>query len=103
MNKPSNNQRIAILRIVSIVASAWHLTAEMLLRDKRVKTINVPRQVAMLLVRRLVVGASWNDIGSVLRRDHSTLIKGVRKAETMMNADPMLAAKVAEIQTMVLK
>jgi chromosomal replication initiation ATPase DnaA len=42
-------------------------------------------------------GHSYKTIGKFLRRDHSTIMHGVRAAEAMMAADPGYAAKVAEL------
>lgn len=65
----------------------------------RYRSVARPRQIAMFLMRELCPHLSYPGIGRVMgRRDHTTVMHGVRKIEELLLTDPDLAADVDQIR-----
>ena len=76
------------------VAEAWNVSPEALQSPRRTKTLTVPRQVAMYLIKDLF-DLSLVEIGRLFGgRDHSTVIHSVAKVEEDLAANPELATRV---------
>ncbi len=81
--------------ITATVAAAHGVTLEELTGEgRRDATV---RHLAMLLCRRLT-GASYQQIGRAFRRDHSSVIYGLRSAEARVHAEPAFAADLARLE-----
>jgi chromosomal replication initiator protein len=77
-----------------LVAEAWNVSPEALQSPRRTKTLTVPRQVAMYLIKDLF-DLSLVEIGRLFGgRDHSTVIHSVSKVEEDLAANPELAKRV---------
>ncbi|MEM4657987.1 MAG: chromosomal replication initiator protein DnaA [Candidatus Methanosuratincola sp.] len=82
------SKAISIEAIQKQVAAFFGVKVQELKSDKKLKTIAVPRQIAMYLARRYT-GSSFPEIGDKFGgKDHSTVIHAVRKIEAMVEADP---------------
>ncbi|MGH7585463.1 MAG: chromosomal replication initiator protein DnaA [Gemmatimonadales bacterium] len=74
-------------RVQEVVARRWGVTPEGLRSKARIKTLTVPRQIAMYLARELLqmqlveIGQSFGG------RDHSTVIHSVDKVQRQMARD----------------
>lgn len=85
-------------RITRTVAGAFRVKAKDLLGASRLRTVLLPRQVAMYLGRVVaklpltVIGAHFGG------RDHTTVINAVRKIEAAMATDAELAGRVQELR-----
>jgi chromosomal replication initiator protein len=81
------------------VAREWGVTAEGLRSKTRTKTLTVPRQVAMYLMRELL-GMQLVEIGTTFGgRDHSTVIHSLERVGEMMAADPLFAERVKRLHS----
>ncbi len=75
-------------RIQTIVAAEWGVTPEGLRSKTRTKTLTIPRQAAMLLCRQML-GLQLVEIGICFgKRDHSTVIHSIDRAEDLYVNDP---------------
>jgi chromosomal replication initiator protein len=74
-------------RVQEVVARRWGVTPEGLRSKARIKTLTVPRQVAMYLARELLQ-MQLVEIGHAFGgRDHSTVIHSVDKVNKLMSRD----------------
>ncbi len=74
-------------RIQEVVARRWGVTPDGLRSKARIKTLTVPRQIAMYLARD-VLEMQLVEIGQAFGgRDHSTVIHSVDKVERQMSRD----------------
>jgi chromosomal replication initiator protein len=83
--------------IVRRVATAFGVSAKDMLGPTRLRSVMVPRQVAMLLVRELC-GLSLPRIGAVFGRDHTTVLHSLRKVSADITADERLAGRVRQLR-----
>jgi chromosomal replication initiator protein len=85
-------------QILNTVAKAFNLTNEELLSRNRSKSIALPRQVAMYLLRE-VGNASLPQIGEQLGgRDHTTVMYACEKVADMIERDDMFRRQVFQIR-----
>lgn len=85
--------RLTVKRIQDIVSSFYHITPHEMTSARRAKEVARPRQVAMYLARELTP-KSLPDIGRLFNRDHTTVLHGVRKIESLMAQDVDFAVDV---------
>jgi chromosomal replication initiator protein len=79
---------ITPLRIQEIVAAEWGVTPEGLRSKSRTKLLTIPRQAAMSLCRELL-GLQLVEIGQQFgKRDHSTVIHSLERAQDLLKTDP---------------
>lgn len=91
--------KISAQQVINAVAADVGLLPSALLSKARYRSIARPRQIAMLLTRRLCPHLSYPDIGRRLGgRDHTTVLHGVRKVLALMPLDPELKAQVERIE-----
>lgn len=81
-------------RIVALVSEQFSIKAEALFGQRRTRSVALPRQVAMYLLRQLTE-LSLVDIGRVFGgRDHSTVIYACEKVGTMVATDNEFAERI---------
>jgi chromosomal replication initiator protein len=83
--------------IMKRVAAAFAITETELLGTSRLRTVLVPRQIAMYLARE-VAGLSLPRIGAAFGRDHTTVLHACRKIEAELEADERLKATVRQLR-----
>ena len=85
---PSNPRTMPTIdRIQDVVARRWGVTAEQLRSKARIKTLVIPRQIAMYLARD-ILQMQLIEIGQAFGgRDHSTVIHSVDKVQRQMSRD----------------
>lgn len=90
------------LRSVARAAcAAWDVTLPQLLSERRDAALVEARQAAWLLARELTT-ASLPAIGRAFRRDHSTVLHGLRRAAARLAApDPEFRARLAAARALV--
>ena len=89
----------SIARVVDAVAADFGLPSAVMLSARCDRAVSLPRQAAMALARRLT-GHSLPMIGRAIgRRDHTTILYGIRRIEAAEAKDPALAARLAAIAT----
>jgi len=85
-------------RIVSRVAAAYQVKPKEVLGPSRLRTVLLPRQVAMALARDLTQ-LPLAEIGKHFGgRDHSTVLHAVRKIEALAGTDATLAGRLKELR-----
>jgi chromosomal replication initiator protein len=86
--------RPTINRVQEVVARRWGVTPEGLRSKARIKTLTVPRQIAMYLARELLQ-MQLVEIGHAFGgRDHSTVIHSVDKVQRQMQRDRSFRERV---------
>ncbi|MCK4807243.1 MAG: chromosomal replication initiator protein DnaA, partial [Candidatus Aegiribacteria sp.] len=92
------SRRLTPGNIASIVAECFDVSPSQLKGKQRKRSILVPRQVAMSLIRELT-SISLMDIGSFFSgRDHSTVLNSIYRIEELKEKDPELEKKINEIR-----
>ena len=81
-------------RVQEVVARRWGVTPEGLRSKARIKTLTVPRQIAMYLARDLLQ-MQLVEIGQAFGgRDHSTVIHSVDKVQRQISKDRSLRERI---------
>ncbi|WP_439622220.1 DnaA/Hda family protein [Gemmata sp.] len=83
--------------IIKRVIAAFGITERALLGPSRLRSVLVPRQVAMYLARELV-GLSLPRIGAAFGRDHTTVLHACRKIEGAVKQDAALDSRVRQLR-----
>ena len=85
---------IAISTIQAHVAASFGIGRIDMISERRARAVARPRQVAMYLARHLT-GQSLPAIGRAFgKRDHTTILAGVRRVESLLEADADFYAMV---------
>ncbi|MFU1721781.1 helix-turn-helix domain-containing protein, partial [Bacillus velezensis] len=93
---------LSILQIQEEVAKYYHIQLKDLKGKKRVKSIVVPRQIAMYLARELTdnslpkIGAEFGG------KDHTTVIHAHEKIQQLMDSSVSMQNEVSEIKNFLL-
>lgn len=89
---------VSLERICRMTAETYNVSYTDLMKKKgREKSILVPRQVAMYLIRELI-GASYQDIGhTFLDMHHSTVMNAIKSVENRMHKDPDFHKQVTSL------
>lgn len=83
-----------IEKVQEVVARRWGVTPEGLRSKARIKTLTVPRQIAMFLARELLQ-MQLVEIGQAFGgRDHSTVIHSVDKVQSQLSRDRQFRERV---------
>lgn len=88
--------RLNFRLILTAVAEYYNIGIADLKGQSRKQNITVPRQVAMFLARKWLT-VSTNQIGRDINRDHSTVINGCRKIESII-ADEKIKVAIETIE-----
>ena len=89
---------ITVEMIQKHVAEHFRIKVSELKSDKRIKTLVVPRQIAIYICRELTK-ASYPEIGEKFGgKDHSTIIHSVKKIEKQMAGDAEFKGTVEDIK-----
>ncbi|HJU69981.1 MAG TPA: chromosomal replication initiator protein DnaA [Gemmatimonadaceae bacterium] len=95
----STQTTLSVPTIQSTVAKEWGVTVDGLRSKVRTKTLTVPRQVAMFLIRDLL-GLQLVEIGIAFGgRDHSTVIHSLERVQEELKADTAFQAKVQRVRS----
>jgi chromosomal replication initiator protein len=85
-------------RITRTVAQAFRVQVKDVVGASRLRTVLIPRQVAMFLARE-VAKLPLTEIGKHFGgRDHTTVMNAVRKIEATLTSDAELAGRVQELR-----
>ena len=91
-------REITIEMIQKHVAEHFRIKVSEMKSDKRIKTLVVPRQIAIYICRELTK-ASYPEIGDKFGgKDHSTIIHSVKKIEKQMAGDAEFKGTVEDIK-----
>jgi chromosomal replication initiation ATPase DnaA len=89
----------AIPEIVRVVCSVFGVSVHDIYSDRRPKKLADPRCAIALLAREMTPH-SYPQIGTVMRRDHSTVMWSVQRAHALMLTDPAFMACVQAARAM---
>ena len=96
----SETRKVKIEDIQKIVAKHFNVSKADLLSSRRTRTVVRPRQIAMYLAKQLTP-RSLPEIGRRFGgRDHTTVLHAVRKVESLMSEDTLIADDVATLKRM---
>lgn len=96
----SEPRKVKIEDIQKIVAKHFNVSRADLLSARRTRTVVRPRQIAMYLAKQLTP-RSLPEIGRRFGgRDHTTVLHAVRKVESLMKDDTMIADDVTTLKRM---
>jgi len=91
---PRQGSLPTIERVQEVVARRWGVTPEGLRSKARIKTLTVPRQIAMFLAREMLQ-MQLVEIGQAFGgRDHSTVIHSVDKVQSQLQRDRQFKDRV---------
>jgi chromosomal replication initiator protein len=92
--RPVELKRVRIEEIQRIVARHYNVSRSDLLSSRRTANVVRPRQIAMYLAKTLTL-RSLPEIGRRFGgRDHTTVLHAVRKIESLIGVDNILAAEI---------
>ncbi len=95
---PDKPHEVTIQMIVEVVCDHYGISIEQMLSANRSKDISDPRMIAMYLARELT-NASQQQIGAFLgKRDHATVIHGIKKIEQRIKEDETLNSQIELIK-----
>ena len=94
----ANDRKVTVEEIQRKVSDYYHIRLSDLLGPKRVRTFARPRQVAMYLAKTMT-SRSLPDIGRRFgKRDHTTVMHGVRKIEELSQTDSQIADDIENLR-----
>lgn len=85
-----------IADVIRETARAYGMTEDDLTGPRRSRRYAWPRHIAMMVARHHTC-RSWDRIGKVFNRDHSSIIHGVRRATQRCATHPRTNAKAQRI------
>ena len=94
-----NPSSLSIFTIQQAVAKEWGVTVDGLRSKTRTKTLTIPRQIAMYLIRELL-STQLVEIGNAFGgRDHSTVIHSLEKVQEDLLESPELKKRINRIRS----
>ena len=98
---PSNNKEVTGEYIIKVVAEHFDVTVDDITSKKRNSEFVEPRQVVMFLCKSMT-NNSLTNIGKLLnKKDHTTIIHGIRKIEDEMKVNEELRNKINIIKNII--
>ena len=92
--KPDTKREVTLDTIINVVAREYNVTYDEITSKSRNAEYVMPRQVVMYLSRRLL-DISLDDIAKALgKKDHTTIIHGIKKIETDIKSKKDFKEKV---------
>lgn len=93
---PKEEKQLSIDKIISQVAKYYQITVDDIKGKKRVKTIAMPRQIAMYLSRELT-DMSYPKIGEAFDRNHTTVIHAYELIDSRQKTDIKLERDLKDL------
>ncbi len=94
---PNNIRKLSPEFIIEIVSSYYSITKEDIMSNKRKRQFALPRQIVMFLCRQ-DINLTYQEIGKIFDKDHSTVMHSCSKIETEMNENSKLNLEIQEIR-----
>lgn len=95
---PDTPMEITPSFIVKVVAEHFGITQEDIISKKRNSEFVIPRQICMYMIREYTT-TSLESIAKMLnKKDHTTIMHGVKKIESEMNTNPDIKNKIEIIK-----
>ncbi len=89
--------KLTLEMVLRVAADFFDVTLAELVGRNRSAKIALPRQVVMYVMRE-EVGASLQQIGNALQRDHTTVMHGIERIAREMDGDAQLAQSVSSLR-----
>lgn len=84
--------------VIREVCQFYNITIKEIKGQRRLKPLVLPRQICMYLLRE-INGLGLQNIGELLgRKDHTTIIHGINKIETLLKEEPQYKTHIDEIK-----
>ncbi|MCX7770531.1 MAG: chromosomal replication initiator protein DnaA [Proteobacteria bacterium] len=100
---PQEETTISVEQIQKTVSEYFQIKITDLKSQKKLKTISIPRQIAIFLSRKYTQ-LSLNDIGNKFGgKDHSTIIHSINKIKKMLDNDNSIKKHIDNIEKMLTK
>jgi chromosomal replication initiator protein len=97
---PEDGSNFTIESIQNAVAKHYRLRVQDLKSTTRIRTIALPRQIAMFLIRKYT-GIGFKEIGHYFGgKDHTTILHACTKIESNLETDPLIREAVESIQNL---
>jgi chromosomal replication initiator protein len=97
---PKKKQTVSVANPESIIdtfARLYDVTYDDLIGASRKKSLNLPRQLAMYVIKKKFT-LPYEDIGNIFnKRNHATIMYACKKVEDILQENRKLAAEVSEI------
>ena len=87
---------ISTEKIQQTCCDVFDITLEQMLSKKRSRHLTEPRQLAQFIIRDLYF-VTWQKIGKLFNRDHSTVMHSYGTIQLLLSYDRMLIKKFKEI------
>ena len=84
---------VDVARVVAVVAGRFDVDPVALTGPGQERRVSLPRQIAMYLCRERL-GLSFPEIGRLFRRDHSTVMHGVRHVAELITTNPLTQSQL---------
>lgn len=95
---PLTDKHVSVNAILSCVADFYQIPMVDMLSPRRTATMVRARHIAMYLARNLT-SKSFPQIGRLMgRRDHTTILHGVKVIESRLTVEPGLVLEIAELR-----
>ncbi len=102
MHEPQKNS-VILSTVAKHVALFFKITIQELKSQKRHKSISVPRQISLYLMKKMTF-SSLQTIGDFMGgRDHSTVIHAISKIDNLLETDTELMHKIQAIEQEIMK
>ncbi len=82
--------------IIEKIASYYGISIEEISGKSKIKNTAMARQISMYLMRKLT-NLTLEEIGTVLNKDHSTVLHAIRRIEDNISSSPELADVIRDI------
>jgi len=96
---PEESAVFTVESIQNAVAKHFHLKVQDLKSVTRARTVALPRQIAMYLMRKYT-GMGYKEIGHYFGKDHTTILHGCNKIEKELETDQTIREAVEKIQNL---
>jgi chromosomal replication initiator protein len=95
-----NSRTVSIADIKKAVADRWGVAVGEMDGARKLRSIAVPRMVAMYVARMLTT-KSLPELGRAFGRDHATILHAVRRVRQMIEVQPALSQIIDDIEKQV--
>lgn len=84
--------------IIRETARYFNLNPDDLKRTNQTKNVSLARQISMFIMRDLTP-MTFTDIGKVFKKDHSTVLSGVKKIAALKESDSKISNIIRDIES----
>ena len=87
--------------IISVVADQFNITVEDIISKRRTADLVLPRQICMYLCKELTQIPLQDIAGALNKKDHTTVMHGIKRISEDIEVDKSLAKKIETIKTII--